>query len=101
VRGILALHDAPVLRGRAYNVATGTGTSLRELAAVMHALWPRWSAELGGGPLALAPGVDAAAKGALAIGKIGAELGYRPEVTLADGLERTHDWMVRARREVP
>jgi nucleoside-diphosphate-sugar epimerase len=101
VRGILALHDAPVLRGQAYNVATGTGTSLRELAAVMRALWPRWSAELGGGRLALAPGVDAAVKGALAIGKIGAELGYRPEVTLAAGLERTHEWMVRGRREAP
>ena len=29
------------------------------------------------------------------------ELGYRPEVTLTWGLERTREWMVRARREAP
>jgi nucleoside-diphosphate-sugar epimerase len=35
------------------------------------------------------------------IGKIGGELGYRPEVTLAQGLQRTREWMVRGRREAP
>jgi len=101
VQGILRLHDAPALRYRAYNVATGTGTSLRELAALMHSLWPRWSAKLGGGPLRLAPGVEAATKGALSIERIERELGYRPQVTLADGLRRTYDWIVRAQRERP
>jgi UDP-glucose 4-epimerase len=81
--------------------SAGTGTSLRQLAEVMGMLWPRWSVRLGGGPLTLAPGVDAAAKGALAIGKIRSELGYRPEVTLAEGLERTRECLVRARREAP
>ncbi|HLI37853.1 MAG TPA: SDR family NAD(P)-dependent oxidoreductase [Streptosporangiaceae bacterium] len=101
VQGILRLHDAPALRYRAYNVATGIGTSLRELAGLMHSLWPRWSVELGDGPLRLAPGVEAATKGALSIKRIGSELGYRPEVTLAEGLQRTHDWLMRAQRERP
>ena len=97
VRGILTLLDAPALRGRAYHVATGTGTSVRELARVMRELWPQWSVHLGGGPLQLAPGVSAAAKGALSVKKIEAELGYQPRVTLAAGLRQTHDWLRASR----
>jgi nucleoside-diphosphate-sugar epimerase len=96
VRGVLALADAPTLRSRAYHVATGTSTSVRELARVMRELWPRWSLELGDGPLQLAPGVDAAAKGALSIERIEAELGYRPAVPLAEGLRQTYEWVSRS-----
>lgn len=95
VRGVLAILDAPALRGRAYHVATGTGTSVRELAQVMRGLWPEWSVQLGDGPLQLAPGVDAAAKGALSVKKIETELGYRPAVTLSEGLRLTYDWLSR------
>jgi nucleoside-diphosphate-sugar epimerase len=98
VRGILAILDAPALAGRAYHVAAGTGTSVRELAQLMRELWPGWSVELGGGPLELAPGVRAATKGALSVKKIEAELGYRPSVSLAEGLRLTYDWMRQARR---
>ncbi len=89
VDGILALADAPALQHAAYNIATGVGTSLRELAEVMRTLWPSWDVKLGGGALELAPDVPAARKGALDITRIGAELGYRPVVSLADGLWRT------------
>ncbi|HEX6450131.1 MAG TPA: hypothetical protein VF060_11790 [Trebonia sp.] len=36
--------------------------------------------------------MSAAAKGALSVKKIEAELGYQPRGTLADGLRRTYDW---------
>ena len=96
VRGVLKILDAPVLRGRAYHVATGTGTSVRELAQLMLELWPQWSVRLGDGPLHLAPGVEAARKGALSIAKIEAELGYQPAVPLAEGLRLTYDWVARS-----
>ncbi|MCL2581079.1 MAG: NAD(P)-dependent oxidoreductase [Streptosporangiales bacterium] len=95
VRGVLAVLDAPALRGRAYHVATGTSTSVRELAQVMRGLWPDWSVQLGDGPLRLAPGVNAATKGALSVKKAEADLGYRPAVPLSEGLRRTYDWVSR------
>ena len=89
VSGVLAVLDAETLTHRAYNVATGRAVSLRELADVMRALWPSWRARVGPGALELAPGVDAARKGALSITRAAAELGYQPGVDLADGLTRT------------
>ncbi|MGH3319028.1 MAG: NAD-dependent epimerase/dehydratase family protein [Streptosporangiaceae bacterium] len=89
VRGILAIHDAPRLTHRSYNIASGTGTSIRRLADLLREQRPTWEACVGDGPLELAPGVEAARKGALSIERAREELGYQPMVSLADGLERT------------
>lgn len=89
VRGVVAVLEAGHLTHAAYNVATGNGVTLTDLAAEIHNLWPAWHAEIGPGPLDLAPGVPAARKGALCIDRATAELGYRPEVSLAEGLHRT------------
>lgn len=89
VRGVVAAVEADHLPHAAYNVATGQAVTLTELAAVIHDLWPSWHAEVGPGALELAPGVPAARKGALAVDRAAAELGYRPEISLADGLRRT------------
>jgi nucleoside-diphosphate-sugar epimerase len=65
----------------------------------MRGLWLHWSVRLGDGPLRLAPGVSAAAKGALAIKRIEAELGYQSRVTLADCLRRTYDWLQASQQD--
>jgi len=89
VRGVLAALDAGHLAHAAYNVATGRGVTLTDLAAEIHTLWPSWHADIGPGPLELSPGVNAARKGALCIDRATTDLGYRPEVSLAEGLRRT------------
>lgn len=89
VRGVLAALDADSLSHHAYNVATGQAVTLAGLAETMRTLWPAWYVQVGPGALELAPGVDAARKGALAVGRAEAELGYRPRIGLAEGLRRT------------
>lgn len=98
VAGILAVRDAPTLRHHVYNVATGVATSVRKLAALLLARWPDWQVDVGDGPLELAPGIDAARKGALDITRARDELGYRPRVSLDDGLDRTL-WSLAATQE--
>lgn len=89
VRGVLAVVQAGHLAHAAYNVATGRAVTLTELAAAMHDLWPSWHADVGPGALELAPGVPAARKGALCVDRAETELGYRPEISLSEGLRRT------------
>jgi nucleoside-diphosphate-sugar epimerase len=88
VDGVLLVLRADHLDHRAYNIATGRATDLRELAREIATLRPGWQAELGDGRLELAPGVTAARKGALDITRARA-LGYAPRVSLAEGLART------------
>jgi nucleoside-diphosphate-sugar epimerase len=86
LQGIELLLEAETLEHRAYNVATGSAVSIRELADALHRIRPDWSVEVGGGRLELAPGVDAAVKGSYDIGRIREELGYEPRVSLEAGL---------------
>lgn len=88
VDGIILVLRAEKLEHRAYNLATGHATGIRELAARIAELCPGWQVELGGGPIEMAPGVAAADKGALDISRA-KELGYAPRVPLAEGLART------------
>lgn len=89
VRGVVSVLSAGRLAHAAYNIATGRGVSLTDLATEIHTLWPSWQAKIGPGPLELAPGVPAARKGALSINRATTELGYHPEISLAEGLRRT------------
>jgi nucleoside-diphosphate-sugar epimerase len=86
--GILLVLGAQRLNHRAYNLATGHAVTMHELAALIAELRPGWTVDLGDGPLEMAPGVVAARKGALDIGRASA-LGYTPRTRLADGLART------------
>lgn len=86
VRGVLAA----IARGRscraAYNIATGTGTSLAALAdLIIHVTGSRSRVESkdGGGTDDLVADISLARK----------ELDYAPRVELAEGLARTYDWL--------
>lgn len=88
IEGILLVLGAPRLSHRAYNLASGHAVTIRELATQIAELRPGWTVDLGDGPLEMAPGVVAARKGALDIGRARV-LGYAPRTRLSDGLART------------
>lgn len=88
IDGILTVLRADQLAHRAYNVATGLATEMRELADEIARQYPGWTVDLAGGPIHMAPGVAAAWKGALDISRV-RELGYTPRFSLAGGLART------------
>lgn len=87
VSALVALADSPVSEGRAYNVGSGTGTPLIEMARaiigiagggrVEHVAWPALAEQIETG--------DFVAD----ISRIERDLGWRPLVALRDGLERT------------
>lgn len=86
VAGLQLVLEAPRLEHHAYNVATGTSTSLREVAAELKRLLPTWEYEIGPGLMEQTPGHEAPRKGALDITRISRELGYRPAFDLPTGL---------------
>lgn len=87
VAALVAMAASPDADGRAYNVGSGTGTQLVDLAAqviaiagrgrVEHIAWPPLAQQVETG--------DFIAD----ISRIGSELGWRPAVALRDGLEQT------------
>jgi nucleoside-diphosphate-sugar epimerase len=89
VAGLHLLVEADTLHHPAYHLATAQGVTLGELAAMMKEILPDWSVDLGPGNLLFSPGVFAATKGAMKIDRAVADLGYRPTVSLREGLERT------------
>lgn len=86
VRAVVALAEADQLAHRAYNVASGAGATLREVAAVIRGLRPAWDVKLAAGML---PGVSQRAP--LHVARIREELGWVPNVSLEEGLRRTLD----------
>lgn len=87
VTALLALAAAPGADGLAYNVASGTGTAMADLAAmvieiagsgrVTHIEWPALAAQIETG--------DFIAD----IGRIRRDLGWAPAISLRDGLSQT------------
>ncbi len=87
VTALLALAAAPVADGQAYNVASGTGTAMADLAAMVidiagsgriaHTEWPVLAAQIETG--------DFVAD----IGRIRRDLGWAPGISLRDGLSQT------------
>lgn len=84
VRAVVALAEADRLTHRAYNVASGAGATLREVAAMIRRLRPAWDVELAAGEL---PGL--AQRAPLNIARIREELGWVPDLSLEEGLDRT------------
>lgn len=87
VSALMQLADAPQSDGRAYNVASGSGTPLIAMArAIISAA--------GGGRLAFEPWPPLAEQIETGdfvadVSRIDREIGWRPSTTLADGLGRT------------
>lgn len=81
---VVALLHADRLHHRAYNVASGGPTRLRDLAAALHAVRPGWSCDLGPGSL---PGM--AVRPALAVERIRQDTGWSPCTPLGEGLATT------------
>jgi nucleoside-diphosphate-sugar epimerase len=87
VQALLTMAGADRSDGRAYNVGSGTGTRLVDLARTViriagggkleHVPWPALAEQVETG--------DFVAD----ISRIERELGWRPEIALPDGLERT------------
>jgi len=87
VTALLALAVAPAADGRAYNVASGTGTAMADLAAMVidiagsgriaHTEWPALAAQIETG--------DFVAD----IGRMRRDLGWAPSIGLRDGLAQT------------
>lgn len=87
VSALVTLAESPVSVGRAYNVGSGTGTRLIDMARtiieiagsgqVEHVDWPALAGQIETG--------DFIAD----IARIERELGWRPTISLRDGLERT------------
>ena len=72
----------------AFNVGTGVETSVNDLARTMIA------ASGGAGEIRTAPARPGELlRSAVAWDKAREEMGWRPAVTLADGLKRTYDWL--------
>jgi len=87
VDGVLRAAAMPGVAGEVINVATGNEISLNELVGVMNrllgtALEPRYEA----------PRAGDVTRSLADISKAAAFLGYRPIVSLADGLAHTLDW---------
>lgn len=87
VTALLALAASPAADGEAYNVASGTGTSMADLAALVieiagagrisHVEWPSLAAQVETG--------DFVAD----IARIRRDLGWAPAIGLREGIERT------------
>ncbi|MEU8379523.1 NAD-dependent epimerase/dehydratase family protein [Streptosporangium sp. NPDC048865] len=91
VDAFLAAAETPGAAGRAFDVGTGTGTSIRDTVELLceivgNRVRPRYGA-LGDRPLDSARIADPAPAAEI--------LGWRPAVGLEEGLRRTVDWFTR------
>ncbi len=87
VSALLALAASPASDGGAYNVASGTGTAMADLAAMVidlagagriaHVEWPPLAAQVEAGDFVAS------------IARIGRDIGWAPAIDLRDGLART------------
>ena len=89
------LPPATTLDSRAFNIGTSVETNVLELAETLMRVA---GADADVRHAAARPGEQL--RSAVHIGKAGRALGWRPEVALGDGLQRTFDWFA-ARRNTP
>lgn len=87
IAALLAMAELPASTGRTYNVGSGIGTPLIDMARTITAIAGRGRIDLVAWP-ALTEQIETGDFVA-DISRIGRELAWRPRVALADGLERT------------
>lgn len=82
VAGILLSIDAPELSTRVFNISAGANPTIDEAAAIIRDLVPSADIELADGP-----DPDDVTLGLLSIDAARRDLGYRPKVSLRDGIK--------------
>ena len=80
---------------RAFNIGTSVETDVVQLASALMDVAGA-TTEVRHAP----PRAGEQRRSAVSIGKAARVLGWRPEVTLADGLRRTYDWFIARREQV-
>jgi len=86
-RGLSLLYTPAVLEKRIYNIATGTASSVGEIARMCAALVPE------NRPAEIGPGTLMPRCEALSIDNARKDLGYEPRVSLDDGLREYLEWI--------
>ncbi|WP_053384517.1 NAD-dependent epimerase/dehydratase family protein [Leucobacter celer] len=97
VDGLVLAVEADELRHRAYHIASGAEIPFSRVAEAIRAECPQWNLEMGDGLLEVAPGLRAARKGALDIGRARRDLGYEPRVSIDEGMRKTLEWYRKQR----
>jgi UDP-glucose 4-epimerase len=88
--GIHAVHAAPILRHRVYNVGGGRATTVGELAAAVR----RSAPDAPPAPIAPPdPAIPPQTDRYLDLSRIAGELGYRPEFGVDGGVARYLEWL--------
>jgi nucleoside-diphosphate-sugar epimerase len=91
VQGALLAFDMKETKSRIFNIASGKGHTLKELARMVEEIIPGPNVTVGPGLLKYAERVDAPQKGALDIRRAQSELGYQPQYNLFEGLKKYAD----------
>lgn len=86
VSAVLAAMDRDKLPHDAYNVASGTATTVGEIAAIVRELVPGADVSAGPGPLRFSEHLPVVRKGALDVSRAAADLGWRPRFDMRAGL---------------
>jgi UDP-glucose 4-epimerase len=91
VQGVLLALDKEHHAFDAYHITTGVAVSFSDIVAIIEKRLPTADISVGSGPLRFVDGTVSVRKGALAIDRARSELGYRPQWTMATGLNQWID----------
>jgi UDP-glucose 4-epimerase len=86
VSGMLAALDHGTHRYDAYNIASGTAVTVAQLVEIVRELVPGAELSVGKGAYRHGDRIEAVRKGALDVGRAGAELGWKPRYDIRAGL---------------
>lgn len=91
VQGVLLALDKKHHAFDAYHVTTGVAVSFSKVVAIIKQRFPKADISVGSGPLRFVDGTVSVRKGALGIDRARSELGYRPQWSMATGLNQWID----------
>ena len=95
VDGALGAFDLPNHRYDVYNIASGRGYAIREMAQAVQELIPGAEISVGGGLMEWQPGSTMPVKGALDVTRAKEAFGYQPKYDLQAGLAEYIAWFRR------
>lgn len=86
VEGICRVAFAEKLRLSEYNLGSGVETTFGEIAALVKERWPDANISIGPGTLNFSSGI-------LAMDNFQKDFGWKPQVSIRDGMNRYFDWL--------